>query len=85
MVRWSEDVEVPHDPLTVLALLEPELFTFAPPSAVHVCDGADGPAGAVRRLDEPGTVRVATAVEVDAARAALAGRIAAGLDEKRQG
>ncbi|WP_158590119.1 nucleoside hydrolase [Amnibacterium setariae] len=83
MRRWSEDFEVPHDPLTALAILQPELFELTPPGAVRVADGNDGPAGAVQRLDGPGTVRVATDVDVDAARTALADRIARGLGEQQ--
>lgn len=80
MARWDEAVEVPHDPLTALALLEPALFAFAEPCAVEVSDGSDDrPEGAVRRLPEPGTVRVATDVDVEGARAAMADRIVAGL------
>ena len=85
MRRWDEEFEVPHDPLTALALLEPDLFTFAPPGAVRVSEGDDGPVGAVRRLGDDGTVRVATGVDVDGARTAMADRIARGLGEKRQG
>jgi purine nucleosidase len=83
MARWDEDFEVPHDPLTALAMLQPELFTFTPPVAVRVGDGTDGPAGAVHVVDGPGTVRVATGVDVDPARTAMADRIAAGLGERR--
>jgi purine nucleosidase len=83
MDRWDEDFEVPHDPLTALAMLQPELFTFTPPIAVRVSDGTDGPAGAVRVVEGSGTVRVATGVEVDAARTAMADRIAVGLGEQR--
>lgn len=74
MIRWDEDFEVPHDALTALAILEPERFEFTPPVAIEVSDD-----GAVRRLDRPGTVRIATGVDVDAARTAMADRIAAGL------
>jgi purine nucleosidase len=74
MARWDEDFEVPHDPLTALALLQPELFTFSAPCAVEVSE-----AGAVRVVDGPGTVRIATGVDVDAARTAMADRIARGL------
>lgn len=84
MRRWGEDVEVPHDALTALALLRPELFAFAEPCAVLVSDGGDGsPAGAVRRLPEPGGVRIATRVDVRAATDELADRIAHGLGEHR--
>ncbi|MBW4041159.1 MAG: nucleoside hydrolase [Acidobacteria bacterium] len=74
MARWDEDFEVPHDPLTALALLQPELFAFTPPVAVEVADS-----GAVRVVDRPGSVRIATGVDVDEARRAMADRIAAGL------
>jgi purine nucleosidase len=84
MQRWDEDFEVPHDALTALTLLEPELFAFAPPTAVRVSDGTDGPVGAVRIEEGPGAVRVATEVDVAAARTAMADRIAAGLNEKRR-
>ena len=81
MRRWDEDFEVPHDPLTALALLEPDLFAFTAPVAVRVSGGSDGPEGAVRRVDGDGAVRIAVGVDVDAARAALADRIARGLGE----
>jgi purine nucleosidase len=81
MRRWDEDFEVPHDPLTALALLEPQLFTFTEPGAVRVSDGGDGPEGAVRRIDAPGGVRIALGVDVDAARSSMADRIARGLGE----
>lgn len=85
MTYSGEEFEVPHDPLTALAMLQPELFAFTGPSAVEVADGAEGrPAGAVRRLDAPGSVRVAVDVDVPAATAALADRIAAGLGERRR-
>ncbi|GAA2749265.1 nucleoside hydrolase [Amnibacterium kyonggiense] len=74
MARWDEDVEVPHDPLTALALLQPDLFAFTPPVAVEVADS-----GAVRIVDGPGTVRIAIDVDAAAARTAMADRIAAGL------
>jgi purine nucleosidase len=79
MRRWDEDFEVPHDPLTALAMLEPTLFAFTPPGTAHVADGTDGPAGAVRWEAGAGTVRVAVDVDVDAARASLADRIVRGL------
>ena len=82
MRRWDEDFEVPHDPLTAMALLEPGMFSFGPACAVRVSDGADGPAGAVRVVEGAGSVRIATDVDVPAARAAMADRIAAGLDER---
>lgn len=77
MRRTGDDFEVPHDPLTALALLEPQHFAFTEPAAIEVADD-----GAVRRIDAPGTVRVATAVDVDAARRSMAGRIARGLGER---
>lgn len=85
MRRWHEDVEVPHDPLTALALIEPDLFAFAVPCAVEVAHGSDArPAGAVRRLAAAGSVRVATDVDAGAAARSIADRIAAGLGERRR-
>ncbi len=83
MARWDEDFEVPHDPLTALALLQPELFTFAPPRRGRVSDGGDAvpAAWAGRRR---GSVRIATGVDIDAARTAMADRIARGLGERQQ-
>jgi purine nucleosidase len=77
MARWDEAFEIPHDPLTALALLQPELFTFTPPVAVAVSEE-----GAVRVLDGPGSVRIATGVDVERARTAMADRIARGLGEQ---
>lgn len=83
MQRWDDEFEVPHDPLSALALLEPALFTFTAPVAVRVSDGTDGPEGAVRVIEGEGAMRVATGVDVAAARASLADRIARGLGEHR--
>lgn len=77
MRRTGDDFEVPHDPLTALGLLEPDLFAFAEPATVEV-----SPDGRVRRLDRPGTVRVATDVDVATARRSMADRIARGLGER---
>lgn len=80
MRRWDEDHEIPHDPLTLLALLRPELFEFTEPGAVVVSDGSDGQQpGHTRFIPGAGTVRCVTGVDVKGAAREIADRIVAGL------
>ncbi|MCZ9882274.1 nucleoside hydrolase [Arthrobacter sp. B2a2-09] len=41
---WNEEWNVPHDPITVLTLLRPELFSFSSPGRVSIA-GRDDSAG----------------------------------------
>lgn len=61
---WDEPWGVPHDPVTALLLLEPDVLELGPPGRAEV----DGRGAVVHVPDPAGTVRVA--VGVDAARAA---------------
>lgn len=80
MERWQEDYEIPHDPLTLLALLRPELFVLGPTGSVIVSDGSDDyPVGHTRHVAGTGQVRVVRDVDVAAASAEIADRIVRGL------
>ncbi|MFD1714475.1 nucleoside hydrolase [Amnibacterium flavum] len=80
MRRWDEDYEIPHDPLTLLALLRPDLFEFTGPGTVVVSDGTDGQeVGCTRFIPGAGSVRLVTGVDVEGAAREIADRIVAGL------
>lgn len=74
LARWDEDYEVPHDPLTALAFLEPELFEFSRPGRVVV--SADG---ATRFAPGEGRTRIATAVNAQPAARSVLRRVLRGL------
>lgn len=75
LARWDEDYEVPHDPLTALAFLEPELFEFSRPGRVVV--SADG---ATRFAPGEGRTRIATAVNAQSAARSVLRRVLRGLE-----
>lgn len=75
---WNETWNVPHDPVVVLALTAPELFSFSPWGRVSVIE--DGEQEGVSRFepDPDGTVRYITDLDTAAVAAAIvAGVVAA--------
>lgn len=59
---FNEDLNTPHDAVTAMVLLAPELFTFTPPGRVTI-----SPTGASEFMPDPsGTVRIATGVDIPA-------------------
>lgn len=77
--RWDEDHGVPHDPVAVLPMLEPDLVDLSGPGAVDV--GEDGSA---RHRPGPdgegtGTARVVVGVDAGAAARAVHDGVVAGL------
>lgn len=64
---WNEEWNVPHDPLAVLMMLRPDLFTFSEPGSVSVIEnpGQDDDGVARFDVDPGGSVRVVTGLEVD--------------------
>lgn len=74
LARWDEDYEVPHDPVTALAYLEPDLFEFSHPGRVVVSDD-----GSTRFAPGEGRARIATAVNAEAAARSVVRRILLGL------
>lgn len=72
---WNEEWNVPHDPITVLTLLRPDLFTFSASGEV-VIDGEGSSAG--RSVFEPssrGRTRVVSGIASDAVAAEISARI----------
>ncbi len=63
---WQQEWNVPHDPVAVLTLSRPDLFTFSEPGVVEIAD--DGTS--TFTPDAAGTIRLA--VTVDGSRAAAA-------------
>lgn len=72
--RWDEDVEVPHDPVAILALLRPDLFAFSAVGAATVDE-----AGRVLHRPGEGTVRIATDVDVNGVTEEIMTRVLQGL------
>ncbi|GAB2638755.1 nucleoside hydrolase [Kribbella swartbergensis] len=67
---WQREWNVPHDPVAVLTLTRPELFTFSDPGKVEISVGDDeGTSTFVP--DDAGTVRLALTVDGPAAVAAI--------------
>ncbi|HEY3558274.1 MAG TPA: nucleoside hydrolase [Kribbella sp.] len=60
---WNETWNVPHDPVAVLALSCPELFTFSELGRVTIAVGGEKAGHSTFAADDEGTVRVVTAVE----------------------
>lgn len=71
---WSTEWNVPHDPVTVLTLTEPELFEFSPAGAVTI-EGTGEDAGVSRFQPGAGVVRITTGLDA----VAVAERIVEGI------
>ncbi|WP_180357561.1 nucleoside hydrolase [Streptomyces sp. NP160] len=71
---WDEPWGVPHDPVTALVLLEPDVLQLGPPGRVEV----DGRGAVVHVPDPAGTVRVAVGVDAQRAAEAVVRRVLAG-------
>lgn len=71
---WDEPWGVPHDPVTALLLVQPELLELGPPGRVEVDDRG----AVVHHPDPAGTVRVALGVDAERAAAAVVRRVLAG-------
>lgn len=73
----EQDCCHPHDPLAVLTMVEPELFTLADGSWTTVKDGDR--LGAMEAASDAPVVQHAAKVDVDAARSSIARRLAAAI------
>ena len=66
-LRVFDDMRnTPHDAVTAIALLEPDLFEFTPPGRVRIDTTFDRAGSSTFTPDPMGTVRIATAVDVPA-------------------
>jgi inosine-uridine nucleoside N-ribohydrolase len=76
---WNETWNVPHDPVAVLTLVRPDLFTFSEPGRIDITLGSGLSTFAA---DPTGTVRIATDLDTDAVAEEITARIvAAGLGD----
>lgn len=75
---WDEPWGVPHDPVTALLLVEPDVLELGPPGRVEV----DGRGAVVHVPDPAGTVRVAVGVDAARAAAAVVQRVLAGCGRR---
>ncbi len=71
---WDAQWNVPHDPVTVLTLTEPELFAFSPDGVVTVDDDPADP-GLSRHRVGGGRTRVTVSLDADV----VAERVVAGI------
>lgn len=77
---WNEEWNVPHDPITVLTLLRPELFTFSEPGSISIRLGdstTDDNAGNSTFVPGPGRVRIAVDLDATAVAAEIVSAIVA--------
>jgi purine nucleosidase len=79
---WNESWNVPHDPVAVLTLARPELFSFSEPGRIDIALGGEDAGRSTFVPDPEGTVRIATDLDTDAVAEEITARIvSAGLGE----
>ena len=78
---WQETWNVPHDPVAVLTLSDPHMFTFSAPGRVEIEVGGQDAGVSTFKPHEHGTIRLATAVDGQSATAAITRAIAAAAAE----
>lgn len=74
---WSEHWNVPHDPVTVLTLTRPDLFTFSAPGRVTIELGGEQAGRSTFTPDEQGTTRIVTDLDAVGVAAAITRAIVA--------
>jgi purine nucleosidase len=72
---WQETWNVPHDPVTVLTVTRPDLFTFSAPGTISVAIGGHDAGWSTFARHEAGRTRIATSVNGPAAAAAITAAI----------
>jgi purine nucleosidase len=72
---WSETWNVPHDPIAVLTLSRPELFTFSAPGRITIAVGGDQAGHSTFTPDPSGTVRIVTGVDAEQVAEEITARI----------
>jgi inosine-uridine nucleoside N-ribohydrolase len=73
---WGTEWNVPHDPVTVLTLTQPELFTLSEPGVVTIAlEGADGVSTFTEKADA--CTRIVTGLDTDATSLAIVDGIVA--------
>jgi inosine-uridine nucleoside N-ribohydrolase len=70
---WNEAWNVPHDPVTVLTLARPDLFTFSDPGRITIAAGG----ASTFTADPDGTVRIATGLDAERVAEEITARIVA--------
>jgi purine nucleosidase len=74
---WNETWNVPHDPVAILALNRPELFSFSEAGRVTIAVGGDNPGRSTFTPDPRGTVRIVTGVDAEQVAEEITTRIVA--------
>lgn len=84
---WNTEWNVPHDPVTVLTLTRPDLFTFSDPGRVQIRPDGEDAGLSTFHSDADGWVRVASEADAKAVgneivRAIVAAGAKAGISER---
>ncbi|WP_350274591.1 nucleoside hydrolase [Kribbella sp. HUAS MG21] len=74
---WSETWNVPHDPVAVLALSRPELFSFSEAGRVTIAVGGERAGHSTFTPDADGSVRIVTGVDAEQVAEEITARIVA--------
>lgn len=74
---WNEEWNVPHDPITVLTLLRPDLFGFSAPGTVAIaCEGESAGMSSFAPAGN-GTVRRVSTIDAKSVAAEISSRVVA--------
>lgn len=68
---WDEEWNVPHDPITVLTMTEPELFEFSPLGNIAIELGGENAGRSIFTPSANGVTRYSTEIDAEAAAASL--------------
>ncbi|WP_223691995.1 nucleoside hydrolase [Leifsonia poae] len=74
---WNEEWNVPHDPVTVLTMLRPELFAFGPVGRISLVAEGEHEGRSTFHPDPSGSIRVALSVDATAAAESIVAAIIA--------
>lgn len=72
---WNEEWNVPHDPITVLTLLRPDLFSFSLPGQVSIAQEGASAGHSTFTPSPEGTVRLVTNINSEAVANEISTRI----------
>jgi inosine-uridine nucleoside N-ribohydrolase len=72
---WNETWNVPHDPVAVLTLTRPDLFTFSEPGRIDITIGGENAGHSAFVPDPSGTVRIVTGLDAEPVAEEITARI----------
>jgi purine nucleosidase len=72
---WNEEWNVPHDPITVLTLLRPELFSYSAPGTVSISCGGESAGLSTFTPDPSGRARLVSDIDHESVAGQITARI----------